>query len=69
MCLVMLKSLPDVDLRYRASINKVIGMTDELLYYAHETEKRIETEDTPLVAVLDEVDRVNNHHARNIRNH
>jgi hypothetical protein len=68
MFLVMLKSLPDVDFK-DASINKVIGLTDELLYYAHETEKIDISLSTPLLEVLDEVDRVNSHHARDIKNH
>jgi hypothetical protein len=69
MCLVMLKSLPDISFEKPTSINKVIGLTDELLYYAYETERTVQNPDTPLVDVLDEVDRVNSHHARNIKNH
>lgn len=69
MCLVMLKSLPAINFTRPADIHKVIGLTDELLYYAHETERMdIETH-IPLVTVLDEVDRVNSHHARSVRNH
>jgi hypothetical protein len=69
MCLVMLKSLPDVDFNSPPSINKVIGLTDELLYYAYETERIEQNPDSSLVAVLDEVDRVNSYHAHGVRNH
>jgi hypothetical protein len=69
MCLVMLKSLPNVNFRLPADIHKVIGLTDEVLYYAHETERTDQSLHTPLVAVLDEVDRVNTYHARSVRNH
>ena len=68
-CLGLLKSLPNVDLRNRKSANQVIGLTDELLYYAHEVEKRSDEQETPLVHLLDELDRVNSYHARNIENH
>jgi hypothetical protein len=69
MCLVLLKSLPTPNFKKVAFINKVVGLTDELLYYAHETEKRDESLHTPLIDVLDEVDRVNMHYAKGIRNH
>lgn len=65
----MLKSLPDVDFKARLSINIVIGLTDELLYYAYETERTDPSPTSSLVEVLDEVDRVNTHHARGTRNH
>ncbi|KAI4621947.1 hypothetical protein J4E80_004322 [Alternaria sp. BMP 0032] len=69
MCLVMLKSLPDIDFKSPSSINKVIGLTDELLYYAYETEQADQSPMSTLVEVLDEADRVNIHHARGVRNH
>ncbi|KAI4666946.1 uncharacterized protein J4E88_010367 [Alternaria novae-zelandiae] len=69
MCLVMLKSLPDIDLKAPLSINKVIGLTDELLYYAYETERADQSPTSSLVEVLDAVDSVNTHHARGVRNH
>jgi len=69
MCLVMLKLLPDVDFKKRLSINEVIGITDELLYYAYETERTDPSPDSSLVEVLDDVDCVNSYHARGARNH
>lgn len=69
-CLCFLKGLPDTDFRERKTVNRIIGLTDQLLYYAHEVEKRHPDDDsTPLVALLDELDRVNGHYARNISNH
>ena len=68
-CLVLLKSLPNVDFESKESINRVIGLTDELLYYAYETERSDQSSDVPLLEVLDEVDRTNSHHASKIRNH
>ncbi|RYP08545.1 hypothetical protein DL765_008750 [Monosporascus sp. GIB2] len=68
-CLNLLKALPVANFRDRDSANKVIGLTDELLYYAHEVEKRSKLQEAPLVRLLDELDTVNSHHARNIRNH
>lgn len=68
-CLVLLKSLPIMDFKSPKSINQVIGLTDELLYYAYETERLDQSSDVPLVDVLDEVDRTNSHHASGIRNH
>ncbi|KAI0455070.1 hypothetical protein F5B21DRAFT_212695 [Xylaria acuta] len=68
-CLGLLKALPVASFRDRNSVNKVIGLTDELLYYAHEIEKRSMLRETPLVSLLDELDKVNSHHARNITNH
>jgi hypothetical protein len=65
----LLKSLPVLNFREKFSINKVIGLTDELLYYAHEVESRSDSVDTRLVAILDELDKVNSHHARSLRNH
>ncbi|KAI4916207.1 hypothetical protein J4E85_010295 [Alternaria conjuncta] len=68
-CLVMLKSLPDINYDIPESINEVMGLTDELLYYAYETERTDPSPTSSLVEVLDEVDRVNTHHARGTRNH
>jgi len=65
----MLKSLPGIDFKSPSSINKVIGLTDELLYYAYETEQADQSPTSTLVEVLDEADRVNIHHARGVRNH
>jgi len=69
-CLCLLKALPVKDFREPESINQVIGLTDEILYYAHEVEKRSSPEDdSPLISLLDEMDRVNCYHARHVRNH
>ncbi|KAI2631192.1 hypothetical protein GGS21DRAFT_168574 [Xylaria nigripes] len=68
-CLGLLKALPVSNFRDRASVNKIIALTDELLYYAHEVERRTNREETPLVLLLDELDKVNSHHARGISNH
>jgi len=60
------KSLPKEDLYLKSCINKIIGLTDELLYYVHEVGKRSQEPDTApsLVAdILDELDRVNYKHA------
>ncbi|KAJ8126063.1 hypothetical protein O1611_g7575 [Lasiodiplodia mahajangana] len=62
-CLSLLKALPVSNFRDPSSVNKVIGLTDELLYYAHEAEKRRDLEETSLVLLLDELDRVNSYHA------
>ncbi|KAI0975368.1 hypothetical protein F4678DRAFT_420102 [Xylaria arbuscula] len=68
-CLCLLKALPVSNFRELSSANMVIGLTDELLYYAHEIEKRSDVEETFLVLLLDELDRVNSRHARNVTNH
>jgi len=65
----MLKSLPDIDYSIPASTDKVLGLTDELLCYAYETERTDPSPTSSLVEVLDEVDRVNTHHARGTGNH
>jgi hypothetical protein len=52
------------------SVNKIIGLTDEFLYYAHEAEMTVTLlEETALHALLDALDVVNSHHARNVRGH
>jgi hypothetical protein len=69
-CLSLLKALPVTNFRDRNTANKVVALTDELLYYAREVEKRSKLEEeTPLVSILDELDVVNSYHARNISNH
>ncbi|KAI9932532.1 hypothetical protein AWENTII_005169 [Aspergillus wentii] len=65
MSLFLLKVLPNTELRNKEGLNKVFAVVDELLYYAHEAEKRVQSEEFSLVEVLDEVDRVNCHYARN----
>ncbi|KAI1289031.1 hypothetical protein F5Y03DRAFT_378532 [Xylaria venustula] len=69
-CFRLLKMLPITNLRDHNSANKVIGLTDELLYYAREIEKRSSPqEETPLIPLLDELDVVNSRHAKGISNH
>jgi hypothetical protein len=69
-CLLLLKALPADNIRNVAFANRVIALTDEMLYYAHEVERMRITQDTKsLVLLLDELDRVNSHHARDITNH
>ncbi|TGJ78782.1 hypothetical protein E0Z10_g9987 [Xylaria hypoxylon] len=68
-CLSLLKALPIVNIRNEDSAHKVIGLTDELLYYARKVEKKkILLEETPLVGILDELDKVNSYHTRDIIN-
>lgn len=71
MMLFLLKSLDPVELRNSASITQLMKIVDELLYYAYEAEKRDPSPEPnqALVAVLDEMDRTNAHHARAMRNH
>ncbi|KAI1572486.1 hypothetical protein PtrEW13061_011274 [Pyrenophora tritici-repentis] len=69
MCLVLLKALPAKTFSDFYFRNSNIGLTDQLIYYAHETEKRDETAEYPLVGVLDELDRVNTHFASGMKNH
>lgn len=69
MMLYLLKSLPVFDFRDKSSINALISLTDELLYYAHEVEKRSQSPESSLVDILDEVDKVNTYHARSLSNH
>lgn len=70
MMLYLLKRLPKSDLSEpylrKASIHRMIGLVDELLYYAHEYEKAESSPD--MVTILDEVDRVNARHAGSIHN-
>ncbi|KAF7536590.1 hypothetical protein G7054_g4399 [Neopestalotiopsis clavispora] len=71
MMLYLLKNLPETDLSDRrlrkASIHRIIRLTDELLYYAHEDDRSDNPSD--LIDILDEVDHVNNIHAGNLNNH
>jgi hypothetical protein len=39
-CLCFLKGLAEADSGSLRIVNRIIGLTDELLYYAHEVEKR-----------------------------
>lgn len=67
--LYLLKSLVISDFREWPTASLVIGLTDELLYYAHEFEKRNESPETSLGDILDELNKVNNHHYCFSRNH
>jgi hypothetical protein len=69
MCLILLKSLTIDNFRDRKTIHQVISLTDEILCYVHEAEKQKEDYTTFIVAILDEVNRVNCHYARKERNH
>jgi len=69
-CLALLKGLTIEDFRDRTSLHQVIGLTDELLYYAHEVERNSSAEeDEVLASILDDMDTVNSYHARQIKNH
>lgn len=69
-CLGLLKAVPVDDFRDIFTNNIVIALTDELLYYAREAEIRCNADQyKPMIAILDEVERVNSHHARGIKNH
>ncbi|KAI0193771.1 hypothetical protein EV127DRAFT_250077 [Xylaria flabelliformis] len=64
----MLKALPAASFRDRDFVSKVIGLIDELLYYAHKVEKRSKLDETPLVLLSDQLDEVNSHHPRDVSN-
>jgi hypothetical protein len=69
-CLGLLKALPTENFRSVRMVNRVMGLTDELLYYAREAEIRYDMDQyAPMVSILDELDTVNSHHARGINNH
>ncbi|EJT69004.1 hypothetical protein GGTG_13401 [Gaeumannomyces tritici R3-111a-1] len=79
LCKVMLrllKGLPKGRFSEEESFNRVVRLVDELLYYAHEVEKRSGGNDggssnsypkSTMVALLDEVDRVNSRYAKYAR--
>jgi hypothetical protein len=68
--LSLLKALPVSNFRDRKSVNRIIGLTDEFLYYAHEAEKNSSAEEQSMLnSLLDDLDVVNSHHARSIQNH
>jgi hypothetical protein len=58
MMLFLLKGLPPINLRVPASITRLILIVDELLYYAHESEKQSCFQALALHEILEEVDRV-----------
>ncbi|CAA9965144.1 hypothetical protein PTMSG1_08503 [Pyrenophora teres f. maculata] len=69
MCLALLKALPSSDFKESRFRNLNIGLTDQLIYYAHEIEKRDDSPEFSLINELDELDRVNTHFARGMKNH
>ncbi|KAF1952962.1 hypothetical protein CC80DRAFT_571391 [Byssothecium circinans] len=71
LCRICLGFLKVYHFRERSSLGKIIiEITDQLLYYAHAVEKRSKPEEeSPVVSILDELDRVNSYHARDISNH
>ncbi|UKZ52663.1 hypothetical protein TrVGV298_006444 [Trichoderma virens] len=70
MMLFLLKGLPEINRKDQISITKMIGIVDELLYYAHEVEKGDQlTATLSLIDLLDEVDRVNCQHTRSFGKH
>jgi hypothetical protein len=69
MCLILLKSLTIGNFRDWKSIHQVISLTDEILYYVHEAEKQKEDHTASIVAIVDEVNRVNSQYAQKERNH
>ena len=69
MSLVLLKAQPANDFSDFNFQNASIALTDQLIYYAYETEKRDEASEFPLATVLDELDRVNTHFASRMKKH
>ncbi|CAE7208490.1 hypothetical protein PTNB73_07634 [Pyrenophora teres f. teres] len=69
MCLVLLKALPSSFYKESRFRNLNIGLTDQLIYYAHETEKRDDSPEFSLINELDELGRVNTNFARGMKNH
>lgn len=69
-CLGLLKAVPVDNFRESSTVNIIIGLTDELLYYAREAEIRCNADQyKPMIPILDEVENVNSHHARGVKNH
>jgi hypothetical protein len=69
-CLGLLKAVPVENFRETSTVNIIIGLTDELLYYAREAEIRCNADQyKPIIPILDEVEKVNSLHARGVRNH
>lgn len=59
-CLALLKGADVTNFRDPSSLKVIIGLTDELLYYAHEAERRFGESVVPsLVPILDELDKTN----------
>ncbi|KAH7084087.1 hypothetical protein FB567DRAFT_445409 [Paraphoma chrysanthemicola] len=68
--LSLVKAVPVNNIRNHASANRMIALTDELLYYAYEVERMGIAEHTKaLVPLLKELDRVNSYYGRRVSNH
>lgn len=64
-CLALLKGAHIEEFRNPQSLKLIIGLTDELLYYAHKLERRFGDSEIPrLVPILDEIDKTNTTFAR-----
>ncbi|CAI6338167.1 unnamed protein product [Periconia digitata] len=62
--LALLKHLPITSFQDRRTANKIIGITDEILYYARELEKRGTDDDQiSMIRLLDELNDTNRQHA------
>jgi hypothetical protein len=69
-CLGLLKAVPVGNFREPSTVKIIIALTDELLYYAREAEIPCNVDQyMSLIPILDEVEKVNCHHARGVRNH
>nr|CDP31069.1 Putative protein of unknown function [Podospora anserina S mat+] len=70
MMLFLLKSLPLIEAWNASYITRLFQIVDELIYYAHEAEKRSTCSESPLAFALDEMDKVNKFFTvRSMRNH
>lgn len=67
--LFLLKSLPLIEAWNASYITRLFQIVDELIYYAHEAEKRSTCSESPLAFALNEMDRVTKFFtARSMRN-
>ena len=65
MQLFLLKSVGKVHFNDKDAINRVISLTDNVLYYAHELERKVKAGDrSPASDILDELDKINSRRAR-----
>lgn len=64
-CLALLKGAEIKDFRTPSSLKVIIGLTDELLYYAHEAERRFGESVLPsLIPIMDQLNATNTTFAR-----
>lgn len=54
---------------FRESINDIITLVDEILYYSYEIERTSASTNQRLIEILDEMDRVNRLHSKSQKNH